>query len=203
MSARPVRPRHRFLVFGAPVIEEAEIAEVVATLRSGWLGTGPRVAQFERDFRSYKGAEHAVAVSSCTAALHLEHAGGGHRPRATRSITSALTFCATVNAIIHAGATPVLVDVDAASMNIDGASGRVEHHRANPRRRPRAFRRPPLRDGGAVRRRATPRPQGDRRLRARDRSGKRRTADRDVRRFRLLQLLRHQERRHRRGRHAA
>ena len=56
-----------FLVFGAPLIEEAEVGEVVDSLRSGWLGTGPKVARFEEDFRTYKGASHAVAVSSCTA----------------------------------------------------------------------------------------------------------------------------------------
>jgi len=117
MSARPVRPRDRFLVFGAPVIEEAEIAEVVATLRSGWLGTGPRVARFERDFKAYKGAEHAVAVGSCTAALHLSLLAAGIRP-GDEVVTSAMTFCATVNAIIHAGAVPVLADVDARSMNL-------------------------------------------------------------------------------------
>ena len=62
-GARPVRPADHFLVFGSPRIEEEEIAEVVASLRSGWLGTGPKVARFEEDFARYKGARHAVAVS--------------------------------------------------------------------------------------------------------------------------------------------
>ncbi|MCK5622716.1 MAG: aminotransferase class I/II-fold pyridoxal phosphate-dependent enzyme, partial [Alphaproteobacteria bacterium] len=114
-----IRPRRdNFLVFGSPLIGEKEIDEVVNCLRSGWLGTGPKVARFEREFASYKGAEHAVAVNSCTAALHLAILAAGLVP-GDEVITSPLTFCATVNAIIHAGATPVLVDVEAASMNID------------------------------------------------------------------------------------
>ncbi len=116
----PVRPKERFLVFGAPAIEEPEIEEVVRSLRSGWLGTGPKVAQFEKDFAAYKGAEHAIAVNSCTAALHLSLLAAGIGP-GDEVITSALTFCATVNAIIHARATPVLADVDPRTMNIDPA----------------------------------------------------------------------------------
>jgi dTDP-4-amino-4,6-dideoxygalactose transaminase len=107
-----------FLVFGAPSIEEDEIAEVVDSMRSRWLGTGPKVARFEQAFCAYKGVSSAVAVSSCTAALHLSMVVMGLRP-GDEVITSALTFCATVNAIIHAGATPVLVDVDPVTMNLD------------------------------------------------------------------------------------
>jgi len=121
MSWAPVRPRERFLVFGAPLIGEAEIDEVVASLRSGWLGTGPKVARFEADFGAYTGAPHTAAVGSCTAALHLSLLALELEPGA-EVITSALTFCATVNAIIHAGATPVLADVDPATMNLDPAA---------------------------------------------------------------------------------
>jgi len=121
MSWAPVRPRERFLVFGAPLIGEAEIGEVVASLRSGWLGTGPKVARFEADFAAYTGAPHTAAVGSCTAALHLSLLALALEPGA-EVITSALTFCATVNAIIHAGATPVLADVDPATMNLDPAA---------------------------------------------------------------------------------
>lgn len=110
--------RNDFLVFGAPRIEEDEIAEVVATLKSGWIGTGPRVARFEEEFRRYKGAEHAVAVGSCTAALHLSMIAAGLDP-GDEVITTSMTFCATVNAVIHAGATPVLVDVNHGTMNMD------------------------------------------------------------------------------------
>lgn len=121
MSAGPVRPPERFLVFGAPLIDEADIAEVVDSLRSGWLGTGPKVSRFEADFAAYEGARHAVAVSSCTAALHLSMLALGLRA-GDEVITTALTFAATVNAIIHAGATPVLVDVDPRTMNLDPAA---------------------------------------------------------------------------------
>jgi dTDP-4-amino-4,6-dideoxygalactose transaminase len=111
-------PPEKFLTFGAPAIGEAEIAEVVATLRSGWIGSGPRVAQFERDFKEYRRAPHAVAVNSCTAALHLSMIAAGLQP-GDEVIAPALTFCATVNAIIHAGARPVIADVDPVTMNLD------------------------------------------------------------------------------------
>lgn len=110
--------RDSFLVFGAPAIEEPEIEEVVASMRAGWLGTGPKVARFEEDFRAYKGVKHAAAVNSCTAALHLSLLAAGLQP-GDEVITTPLTFCATVNAIIHAGATPVLADIDPVTMNID------------------------------------------------------------------------------------
>ncbi|NIM20120.1 MAG: aminotransferase class I/II-fold pyridoxal phosphate-dependent enzyme [Candidatus Latescibacteria bacterium] len=120
MADRPVRPKDRFLVFGSPMIEEAEINEVTDSLRKGWLGTGPKVAQFEDAFRAYKGAPHAVALSSCTAALHLSMLAADLKP-GDEVITTAMTFCSSVNAIIHAGATPVLVDVDSRTMNVDPA----------------------------------------------------------------------------------
>jgi dTDP-4-amino-4,6-dideoxygalactose transaminase len=118
LNDKPVRPKEKFLVFGSPAIEEAEIEEVVASMRSGWLGTGPKVAQFENDMKAYIGAPNSVAVNSCTAALHLSILAAGIKP-GDEVITTALTFCATVNAIIHAGGTPVLADVDANTMNID------------------------------------------------------------------------------------
>ncbi len=118
MKHRP--QRNEFLVFGAPTIGQAEIEEVIASLKSGWLGTGPKVARFEADFAAYKGTAHAVAVSSCTAALHLSMLAAGLGP-GDEVITTPLTFCATVNAIIHAGATPVLADVDPITQNIDPA----------------------------------------------------------------------------------
>ncbi len=112
--------RDDFLVFGAPLIEDDEIDEVVASLRSGWLGTGPKVARFEQDFAAYKGVAHVAAVNSCTAALHLSILAAGIEP-GDEVVTSALTFCASVNAIIHAGATPILADVDPRTMNVDPA----------------------------------------------------------------------------------
>src|SRR5260370_14920068 len=72
--------RENYLVFGSPQILEPEIDEVVATLRSCWIGTGPKVVAFEEKFRTYVGAEHAVAVHSCTAALHLAMIAIGIQP---------------------------------------------------------------------------------------------------------------------------
>jgi dTDP-4-amino-4,6-dideoxygalactose transaminase len=111
--------RKQFLTFGQPLIEQAEIDEVVDSLRKAWLGTGPKVHQFERDFKEYKGAPYAAAVNSCTAALHLSCLAVGLKP-GDEVITTAMTFCATINAIIHSGATPVLVDIDK-SLNLDAS----------------------------------------------------------------------------------
>ncbi len=114
----PVRAKENFLVFGSPALEQAEIDEVVACLKSRWIGTGPRTARFERDFAAYKGVAGAAALHSCTAALHLALVALNLKP-GDEVITTPLTFCATVNAILHAGATPVLADVDPATMNIN------------------------------------------------------------------------------------
>jgi dTDP-4-amino-4,6-dideoxygalactose transaminase len=115
--------RDKFLVFGAPRIEREEIDEVIQVLESGWLGTGPRVHKFEADIAAYKGVDpdRVVAVNSCTAALHLSFVAAGFGP-ADEVITTPMTFCATVNAIIHAGARPVLADIDPATLNIDPAA---------------------------------------------------------------------------------
>src|SRR6478672_1467476 len=99
-----------YIPFHRPSIGEEEIKEVVDTLRSGWLTTGPRAARFERDFSEYTAAPHAVAVNSATAGLHLALAALEIGP-GDEVITTPLTFCATVNTIIHVGATPVLADV--------------------------------------------------------------------------------------------
>lgn len=108
-----------FMVFGSPKIGQAEIDEVVKCLKSGWIGTGPRTARFEQDFCKYKqGWGHPAAVNSCTAALHLSLVASGVQP-GDEVITTPMTFCASVNAIIHAGGTPVLADVDPVTFNID------------------------------------------------------------------------------------
>jgi dTDP-4-amino-4,6-dideoxygalactose transaminase len=112
--------RNSFLVFGAPNIGPAEIDGVVSVMESGWLGTGPKVAQFEKDFASYKTVPHAAAVNSCTAAMHLSIVAAGIGP-GDEVITTPMTFCSTVNVIIHAGATPVLADIDPQTLNIDPA----------------------------------------------------------------------------------
>lgn len=111
-------PRKDFLVFGAPLIEEPEVEEVVATLKSGWLGTGPRVKRFEQQFAAYEGVPDAAALNSCTAALHLSLLAAGIGP-GDEVVTTPMTFCATVNTILHAGAKPVLADVDPRTQNID------------------------------------------------------------------------------------
>lgn len=109
-----------FIIFGAPDLTEEDIAEVTATLRSGWIGTGPRVARFEADFAAYKrvATDRVAAVNSCTAALHLSLLAAGIGP-GDEVITTPLTFCATVNAILQTGGVPVLADIDARTMNID------------------------------------------------------------------------------------
>ena len=109
--------RDEFLVFGQPQIEQAEIDEVIDSMQKAWLGTGPKVAQFERDFARYKGVANVAALNSCTAGLHLSILAAGIGP-GDEVITTPMTFCATVNAIIHAGATPVLADIDPDTLNI-------------------------------------------------------------------------------------
>ena len=96
--------------FHRPSIGDEEIQEVVAALRSGWLTSGPRTAQFEEEFRKYVGANHSLAVNSATAGLHLALTALGVGP-GDEVITTPLTFCSTVHSIIHTGATPMLADV--------------------------------------------------------------------------------------------
>jgi dTDP-4-amino-4,6-dideoxygalactose transaminase len=115
---RKAAMRGSYLVFGQPLIEEADIEEVVASLRAAWLGTGPKVAEFERRIAAYKKSPYAVAVNSCTAGLHLACLALGIGP-GDEVIVPAMTFAATVNCIIHVGATPVLVDVESDTFNID------------------------------------------------------------------------------------
>ncbi len=109
-----------FIPFHRPSIDESEIASVVETLRSGWLTTGPRTAEFEAEFKQYVRAPQALAVNSCTAALHLALAALGIG-EGDEVITTPLTFCATVNTILHVGAKPVLADIGPDG-NIDPAS---------------------------------------------------------------------------------
>jgi dTDP-4-amino-4,6-dideoxygalactose transaminase len=90
----------------------------MATLESGWLTTGPRVKRFEERFAGYTGADHAIALSSGTAALHLSLVAAGIAP-GDEVITTPMTFCATANAIVHMRATPVFADVDPVTMNLD------------------------------------------------------------------------------------
>ncbi|MBB6522709.1 DegT/DnrJ/EryC1/StrS family aminotransferase [Pseudoteredinibacter isoporae] len=109
-----------YIVFGKPDIQEAEIAEVIDSLKSCWLGTGPKVQRFEKDFSGYKGMPQGsvAALNSCTAALHLSLLAAGVG-LGDEVITTGLTFCATVNSIVNTGATPVVVDVALPHYNID------------------------------------------------------------------------------------
>ena len=106
------------MIFGSPLIEQPEIDEVVATLKSGWIGTGPKVKKFEEDFGAYKKVKHALAVNSCTAALHLAMRVIGLK-KGDEVIIPTMTFAATANAVIHAGGTPVFADCRRDTMNID------------------------------------------------------------------------------------
>jgi dTDP-4-amino-4,6-dideoxygalactose transaminase len=108
----------RAVPFYRPDIADEEIAAVVDTLRSGWLTIGPRTREFEQVFAQSVGAAHAVAVNSCTAALHLALDAIELQP-GEEVITSTLTFTATGAAIIHAGGRPVLVDCTPDTLNID------------------------------------------------------------------------------------
>lgn len=99
-----------FIPFHVPSIGDEEVREVELALRSGWVTTGPRTAQFEEEFRTYVGAENALAVNSCTAGLHVALAALGIG-KGDEVITTPLTFCSTVHTIRQVGATPVLADV--------------------------------------------------------------------------------------------
>jgi dTDP-4-amino-4,6-dideoxygalactose transaminase len=110
--------RATMLGFQPPAIGDEEIAAVAETLRSGWLTTGPRAAELERRMAEYLQAEHVLALASGTAALHLALVGLGVGP-GDEVITTTITWPATVNVIVHSGATPVFVDVLEGDLNID------------------------------------------------------------------------------------
>jgi dTDP-4-amino-4,6-dideoxygalactose transaminase len=110
--------RSTFLPFSTPTIEEAEINEVVDSLRSGWITTGPKVKRFEEAFRAYVGAPFAIPLSSATAGLHLTLLALGIR-EGDEIITTPMTFASTVSMIILCGGTPVLVDTEPGTLNID------------------------------------------------------------------------------------
>lgn len=118
--------RDNFLVFGSPLIGEDEIAEVVDSLRSGWIGTGPKVGRFERMLEEYVGVPHVRCVSSCTAALFLAMKCLGVGP-GDEVLVPTMTFVATANAVEHTGAKPVLIDSDPLTglMDLDAAEAAV------------------------------------------------------------------------------
>jgi len=103
-----------------PWIGEEEEQEILETLRSGWLTTGQRTKQFEQEFAERIGCKHAVGLNSCTAGLHLALAAAGIGA-GDEVITTAITFAATANVVVHQGARPVFVDVERGTLNIDAA----------------------------------------------------------------------------------
>jgi len=110
--------REQFLPFSPPLIGEEEIEEVVHTLRSDWITTGPKTKRFEEEFAHFLGAKSALALNSCTAGLHTALVTLGIGP-GDAVITTPMTFCASVNVIEHVGARPILVDVEPDTLNID------------------------------------------------------------------------------------
>src|SRR4051812_42359345 len=117
-SNAATRRREKLLGFQPPAVGDEEIAAVAETLRSGWLTTGPRSAELERRMAEYLEAEHVLALASGTAALHLALVALGVGP-GDEVITTPITWPATANVVVHAGATPVFVDVRDDDLNID------------------------------------------------------------------------------------
>ncbi|MFN8556274.1 MAG: DegT/DnrJ/EryC1/StrS family aminotransferase [Dehalococcoidia bacterium] len=121
LGGAPVRDQ--FLLFASPLLSAEDEQEVVECLRSGWVTYGPRSQRFEAAFADFVGARHAIGVNSCTAALHLALIVAGIEP-GDEVITTPITFPATANVILHVGGTPVFVDVEPDTFNIDPAAVR-------------------------------------------------------------------------------
>ena len=107
-----------FLPFHRADLGDEEIAEVVDVLRSGWLTTGPKVREFEREFAAMVGAQHAVAVNSCTAALHLALEAAGLR-EGDEVLVPTMTFAATAEVVTYFKAKPILIDCVQDTLNLD------------------------------------------------------------------------------------
>ncbi|MBI5055374.1 MAG: DegT/DnrJ/EryC1/StrS family aminotransferase [Nitrospirae bacterium] len=108
----------KYLPFSLPLIEEDEIEAIIEALKSCWITTGPKVKQFEKEFSEYIGCKHAIAVNSCTAALHLALEAIGIK-EGDEIITTPMTFAATAEVIRYFKARPVFIDIDPVTMNID------------------------------------------------------------------------------------
>ena len=117
-AAAPTTTRSDFLLFSQPAVGQEEIEEVVDTLRSGWITTGPKTRQFEAAFGQRVGAPDTLGLNSCTAGLHLGLIAVGVKP-GDEVITTPMTFCASANVIEHLGAIPRLVDVEPDTLNLD------------------------------------------------------------------------------------
>ncbi len=125
MTVEEAHVRPEFLPFSTPTIEDDEINEVVDSLKSGWLTTGPKVKRFEDAFKAYVGAPFAVPLSSATAGLHLTLLALKIK-EGDEIITTPMTFASTVSMIILCGAAPVLVDIEPGTLNIDAAKIRAK-----------------------------------------------------------------------------
>lgn len=108
----------KFITFGKPSITSREVNSVLKVLNSSWLGTGPVTKKFENNFKKYKKSNFAISVNSCTSAIYLSLKLLNIK-RGDEVITTSMTFCSTVNAIIHSGAKPILVDIEKDTFNID------------------------------------------------------------------------------------
>ena len=108
----------KFITFGKPCYDKNDIRLVNEVLRSKWIGTGKKTLEFEKNFSKYKKIKYSLAVSSCTAALHLSLLTLNIK-KGDEVITTPLTFCSTINSILHVGAIPVLADIDEDTFNID------------------------------------------------------------------------------------
>lgn len=113
--------RTRFLAFSPPAISDEEVGEVIDTMKSDWITTGPKTRRFEEEFAGFLGVPTALALNSCTAGLHTALVTLGLGP-GDEVITTPMTFCSTVNVIEHVGAKPVLVDVEPDTLNISPAA---------------------------------------------------------------------------------
>ena len=141
--------RATFLPFSTPTIEEAEINEVVDSLKSGWITTGPKVKRFEDAFKAYVGAPYAIPLTSATAGLHLTLLALGIK-EGDEIITTPMTFASTVSMIILCGGTPVLADIEEGTLNIDVAKVREKITTRTKAIIPVQLRRSVLRHGSAL-----------------------------------------------------
>ncbi len=109
-----------YIPFCRPCLEQEDIEEVVDTLKSRWIGTGPKTKEFEDCFKKYIGSKHAICLNSCTAGLHLALIASGVS-RGDEVITTPMTFAATANVIEHVNARPVFVDIRPDNLTLDTA----------------------------------------------------------------------------------
>ena len=108
----------KFITFGKPCYDKNDIRLVTEILKSKWIGTGKKTLEFENYFSKYKKIKYSLALNSCTAALHLSLLTLNIK-KGDEVITTPLTFCSTINSILHVGAIPVLADIDQNTLNID------------------------------------------------------------------------------------